>query len=1406
MIYGKNHPSGSWHILFSAAILCLCLLTYHRGTAQLQDNFNDGDFSSNPVWSGTNENFVVAGGELQLNDLAPVITQSYLSAPSFMTNLSNKEWRFRIRQTFSGSDSNQSRVYLTSDGAVLQYSGNASAGVTGYYLKFGEALSADVIRFYFDDGSSSSLLASGTTNISTSFDIGVKVVRDASGNWTISIDPDGGENYVAETTVNDSSVNTSAYFGIICTYTSSNADNFFFDNIYAGDIVLDNTGPEVISVTATSEITADVVFSEPVDETTAEAIGNYTLLPSSNPLTATRDNINNAIVHLTFASAFETNVSYDLEIADITDLSGNEMVASTESFEWVLLGVAEYRSVVFNEILADPTPVQSLPDAEFVELFNTSETLSFQLEDWVFVNSTTEKILPSYTLSPQTRVILCDAGNASLFEPYGDVIPITSFTSLTNTGDSLTLMTSEGNVIDIVVYSDDWFDTESKKEGGWTLEQMNPFLPCQTSGNWRESLNPSGGTPGVVNSIFSQTPDTQAPTVTDIQVLSDFSFAVLFSETMDTSGVDILSWSLIPFNSLSGFSWNSTLDVLTLTTDLPILPPGTYTLSIAEISDCSGVEIVPVNVDFTIGFMPQPGDIIINEIMADPDPAVLLPEAEFIEIRNNTSNLLDITDIRLNSGEFVSQTFIEPNGFLVVADAGDELLFSNFTNVAFMTGFPGLTNSGTQLELIDSEENLFDLVTYSDDWYNDEIKAEGGWTLERINPEVICSGAYNWTASSNASGGTPGAENSVFDITPNGNPELLFHGVLNENQLYLRFSESMDIQSFDNIDPNTSNGNSVINPVWNADRDLLILTTTIALIPETEYLLNISGLTDCDGNQVTPSQISFMKGFDPNPGDLLINEILADGTDDGQVATPSPDFIEVYNTTDHIVEMTRVRINDGFFLMQTIIYPDSFLIVTDIENSPIQFFAFPNTAFMQDFPSLTENGTTITLSAENNVLDVVTYNKSYYNDPTKESGGYSMERVNPNDPCNSSDNWKACINSNGTSAGRKNSVYDATPDTSAPEIKFVLAAPEESVTIVFNEPLDDNSLADIIWIVNGELQENINPYITGSESNELVLYFGEMAAGTLYSFELSGISDCWGNEANITGGRFAVPESPSPGDLIINEVLYNPFDGGEDFIEIYNRSAKTISLRGWKIADATNEVMNSADSLATVDLLFFPGEYFVLTQNILQISNFYTDARTDRMLIIPGLADFSSDDKVFLLMPDNTVSDELKYDADMQYPLLNTDDGISLERISFERPAADRTNWHSASEYSGFATPGYVNSQSFNTNAGDGLLEVEPEIFSPDNDGYRDVVTLNYKMEGPGYTGMIQIYDSEGRPVRKLMQGELLGISGSISWDGFRDDQVKASIGIYVIYFEAFDTEGHTVKTKKTCVLAHTLD
>ena len=60
--------------------------------------------------------------------------------------------------------------------------------------------------------------------------------------------------------------------------------------------------------------------------------------------------------------------------------------------------------------------------------------------------------------------------------------------------------------------------------------------------------------------------------------------------------------------------------------------------------------------------------------------------------------------------------------------------------------------------------------------------------------------------------------------------------------------------------------------------------------------------------------------------------------------------------------------------------------------------------------------------------------------------------------------------------------------------------------------------------------------------------------------------------------------------------------------------------------------------------------------------------------------------------------------------------------------------------------------------------------------------------------------------VRKLMESQLLGTAGAISWDGLLDDGSKGRIGPYIVVFEVFDLEGNTELYKKTVTLAHRLD
>ena len=77
---------------------------------------------------------------------------------------------------------------------------------------------------------------------------------------------------------------------------------------------------------------------------------------------------------------------------------------------------------------------------------------------------------------------------------------------------------------------------------------------------------------------------------------------------------------------------------------------------------------------------------------------------------------------------------------------------------------------------------------------------------------------------------------------------------------------------------------------------------------------------------------------------------------------------------------------------------------------------------------------------------------------------------------------------------------------------------------------------------------------------------------------------------------------------------------------------------------------------------------------------------------------------------------------------------------------------------------------------------------------------LSYALSEPGLLAKAQIYDEQGRLVRTLFSNEYLGTEGVFYWDGTNDHETKASIGIYILRFEVFSTNGGVFFTSKKAI------
>jgi len=647
----------------------------------------------------------------------------------------------------------------------------------------------------------------------------------------------------------------------------------------------------------------------------------------------------------------------------------------------------------------------------------------------------------------------------------------------------------------------------------------------------------------------------------------------------------------------------------------------------------------------------------------------------------------------------------------------------------------------------------------------------------------------------------------IVDLTP---PTISSISVVSTNQIDVLFSEIVETTTAQNINNYIAN-NGIGSPLLalkDATNEALVhLTFQNSFVNGQLNSLTISNIKDIAENTMLSVSRDFVYYF-VKQHDIVINEIMADP--DPVVGLPAYEYIELYNKTLFPISLKGFKLIFGTY---TKVFPDSasiepngYLIVT--KNNAVQLFTQYGKVLglFSNIYSLTNDGQTIILKdPSNNIISFVSYNIDWYHDSSKKDGGWSMEQIDPLNPCGEINNWKASTNAKGGTPGNKNSVFANNPDNTAPSIVRVGIINDSIIQVYFNESLDSLKLKNLSnYSINNDLTP-VSVTLNSPEYKSIILTLNTyIQPSVIYTITITDtIADCVGNLIPINStARFALPEDAFINDIAINEVLYNPKDDGVDFIELYNRSNKIINLKTLNLSSFKNNVLSEIKPISSDGYLMFPGDYTVVTTDIAKVKSQYYTSNPNGFNEMTSFPSFNNDSgSVAISKKNGDIIDLVRYNDGMQFPLLNSTDGVSLERINYDRPASDLTNWNSASESVGFATPAYKNSQYSNGEQIESPITVEPEIFSPDNDGFNDAVNINYTFTTSGYLANVTIYDANGRLIKILVKNELIGTIGTFSWNGINEDNEKAKIGIYIVYFEVLDLNGSVKHYKKTCVL-----
>jgi hypothetical protein len=280
-----------------------------------------------------------------------------------------------------------------------------------------------------------------------------------------------------------------------------------------------------------------------------------------------------------------------------------------------------------------------------------------------------------------------------------------------------------------------------------------------------------------------------------------------------------------------------------------------------------------------------------------------------------------------------------------------------------------------------------------------------------------------------------------------------------------------------------------------------------------------------------------------------------------------------------------------------------------------------------------------------------------------------------------------------------------------------------------------------------------------------------------------------------------IPEV-EPRALIINEIMYDPLSGQNEWIELYHRGLVPVDIARWKVFDRPTAGGSNSFSITSVSAVIQPREFVVVAADSTVFSRFGylgMPAAGIRLLILnrsSGLGLNNDGDDVILRDAVGRTIDSVSYSSEWHHPDLTDAKGRSLERISPELGSNDRRNWSSSPDPSG-GTPGKRNGIYATSIPSAASVSINPNPFSPDGDGFEDFCLIRYNLPLATSVIRISIFDIKGRLVRSLANGELSGAQGEIIWDGLDDTRQRVRLGAYIVFVEAVDGQAGVVATAK---------
>lgn len=436
------------------------------------------------------------------------------------------------------------------------------------------------------------------------------------------------------------------------------------------------------------------------------------------------------------------------------------------------------------------------------------------------------------------------------------------------------------------------------------------------------------------------------------------------------------------------------------------------------------------------------------------------------------------------------------------------------------------------------------------------------------------------------------------------------------------------------------------------------------------------------------------------PRTIVVNEIMYAPT------STEPEWVELFNTRGEGIDLKDWLVSDNVVTSKKVISTSSamipargFVILTrdsaalvDIHpDIPARVIA------VTGFPTLNNTGDAVIIyDSRVATMDSVAYLPSWGGN----TGGKSLERVDPIGPSNQPVNWGTSRNVERSTPGRRNSVSRKDYDLRADSLVFFPRLPTHGDSIILQIKVRNIGYQEIPFFrVNLFDDTNADSLPQPTE----LIYSLERSAPlppldsvfidfpAYYPFHndhqfIATVESVEDEDFTNNRALARVRVGYRQGAAVISEIMYAPANEPE-WVEVYNVSDGTIDLKNWKISNRTS---TTRYAISSTSVPVGSNSYVVVTKDTAQLLNRY--GHVDGVVIqVPSLPTFlfnNAGDAVVVFDNTDSPMDSVRY-----FSSWGGSNGTSLERIDLLGVSNDSTNW-TASADSMRATPGRENSQT----------------------------------------------------------------------------------------------------------------